>query len=152
MTPCAMQWTPNKFVLHMPLQCWQREQRALARTDMGSIQSTHAEIRGSPRLLPEIHWPPLPPFSLALSKIQKSVPYVFKMSLFHRVLPPFFFLRPIKNKSLPERQQGKKKGVWYHWIQPVRISHIKELCPWALSNRLSENFIFLLSWLDSLFE
>lgn len=51
MTPCAMQWRPNKFVLHLPLQRWQIQQHALARTDMGSIQSTRAEIRGSPHLL-----------------------------------------------------------------------------------------------------
>lgn len=152
MTPCATQWGPNKFVLHMPLQRWQTQQRALARTDTGSIQSTRAEIRGSPRLLPETHWPPLPPFSLASSKIQKSVPYVFKMSLFHRVLPPPFFLWGQLKIKVYQKDNKKKKSVWYYWIQPVRISHIKELCPWALSNRLSENFIFLLPWLDSLFE
>lgn len=110
MTPCAMQWRPNKFVLHMPLQHWQIQQHALARSDTGSIQSTHTEIKGSPRLLPETHWPPLPPSSLALSKIQKIRPLCFQNVSVSRSFPPLFFLRPIKNKSLPERQQGKKKA------------------------------------------
>lgn len=108
LTPHAMQQRTNKFVLYMPLWCRQTEQRALASTDMGSIQSTRAEIRGSPHLLPETRWPPLPPFSLALLKIiQKSATYFLNCLCFRGFFP--VFLRLIKNKSLPGRWQEEKK-------------------------------------------
>lgn len=93
-----------------------------------------------------------PSLLLGIVKNTKICPLCFQNVSVSQGSPPLFFMRPIKNKSLPERQQEKKKSVWYYWIEPVRISHIKELCPWALCNRLSENFIFLLPWLDSLFE
>lgn len=122
----------------------------------GKHSKHFAEIRGSPS---SPAWDTLTsPPSLLLGIVQntKICPLCFQnVSVSQGSPPTLFFLRPIKNKSLPERQaewKKKKKEVWYHWIQPVRISHIKELCPWALSNRLSENFIFLLPWLDSLFE
>lgn len=153
MTPCAMQWRPSKFVLHMPLQRWQIQQHALAHTDMGSIQSTRAEIRGSPHLLlRHIDLSSLP--SPWHCQKYKNLSLMFSKCVCFTGLspPPFFFWGQLKIKVYQKDNKEKKKSVWYHWIQPVRISHIKELCPWALSNRLSENFIFLLPWLDSLFE
>lgn len=56
-TPRARQQRPDEFVLYVPPRRWQIQQRVLAGTDTGSIQSTRVEIRGSPHLLPEMCWP-----------------------------------------------------------------------------------------------